>query len=595
MRNLPLATAISALAILGTSTPASAQSTTIATTSSTSSAAQNVPEILSQSQRNHYRKLFGALRGQRWGEVEELLDRGDNKPLNNFARAEFYLAANSPKVELDPLMALLASQPDLPQAQQLARLAQKRGAVNLPQLPSEQAFRYLGEAPRRVFNLSSVSDAAAASVSSQILNSIKNDDPAGAENTLNSVIDRMSPDAKTEWQYRIAWSYYIENDDGNARRMVEQAIAGSGPWVAQAHWAAGLISWRQGDFASAARLFDRVPTLTNDAELEAAGLYWASRALIASGRPKDVGPRLKTASRMSETFYGLLASEALGIKNSGEEFSRMDRSAWGHVQNHDNVRTAIALTEIDEDGLADQTLRFQAKCGDHQDYTAILAIARQLSLPSTQMYLAHYGPSGQRADKYARYPAPNWQPEGGWRVDKSLVYAHALQESQFRTSVVSSAGAYGLMQVRPGTARDIANQRGISLQTSDLAKPSVNMEYGQSYMEYLRDNGATGGLLPKVIAAYNAGPNPVARWNSEVRDNGDPLLFIESIPYWETRGYVGIVLRNYWMYQQQAGQSSKSMVDMAQGKWPQFPSTRGQTRTASAAHDYGNGASGGTH
>ncbi len=562
---LPLAAMMAILPLAGTATPAAAQAGY--------ADGQSVPEVLSSSQRTHYRQLFAALRDQSWTRVEEMLDRGDMKALNSFARAEYYLAANSPKVELDAIMALLARQPDLPQGQQLARLAQKRGAVTLPSLPSEQSFRYLGEAPRRVFNLASVADPVAASVSAQILSSIKNDDPAGAEATLNSVIGSLSPDARTEWQYRIAWSYYIENDDGNARRMVETALTGSGPWVAQAHWAAGLIAWRQADYRTAAQRFDRIASLTNDAELEAAGLYWTARALMASGQPQGVNARLKTASRMSETFYGLLAGEALGMRD--RDADRVDRTAWRQIKDHDNVRLAIALAEIDEDKRADSTLRFQARSGDARDYKAILSIARLLSLPATQMYLAHYAPSGQRADKFARYPAPNWQPQGGWRVDKSLVYAHALQESQFRTAAVSPAGAEGLMQVRPGTARDIAAKRGAFLAPGDLSKPSVNMEYGQSYMEYLRDNGATGGLLPKVIAAYNAGPNPVARWNSEVRDNGDPLLFIESIPYWETRGYVGIVLRNYWMYQQQAGQTSRSMADMAQGKWPLFPTERG--------------------
>src|SRR5204863_2701784 len=69
-------------------------------------------------------------------------------------------------------------------------------------------------------------------------------------------------------------------------------------------------------------------------------------------------------------------------------------------------------------------------------------------------------------------------------------------------------------------------------------KPSVNMEIGQSYLEQLRDQPFTGGLLPKVIASYNAGPTPVANWNTMIKDGGDPLLYIESIPYWETRGYV---------------------------------------------------------
>ena len=88
----------------------------------------------------------------------------------------------------------------------------------------------------------------------------------------------------------------------------------------------------------------------------------------------------------------------------------------------------------------------------------------------------------------------------------------------------------------------------------------------------LARRGATGGLLPKVIAAYNAGPVPVERWNATVRDGGDPLLWIESLPYWETRGYVPTILRNYWVYQRAAGEPSPSLVALSQGKWPLFPS-----------------------
>src|SRR3546814_19956028 len=105
------------------------------------------------------------------------------------------------------------------------------------------------------------------------------------------------------------------------------------------------------------------------------------------------------------------------------------------------------------------------------------------------------------------------------------------------------------MQVRPGTARDIARWDGdkIKAALSDLKTPEVNMDLGQRYLQYLSRESATGGLLPKVIAAYNAGPAPVARWETEVHDNTDPLLYMASIPYWETRGYVGTVLRNSWM------------------------------------------------
>jgi soluble lytic murein transglycosylase-like protein len=195
------------------------------------------------------------------------------------------------------------------------------------------------------------------------------------------------------------------------------------------------------------------------------------------------------------------------------------------------------------------------------------------------LFLAYNTPGGKRPAANARYPMPSWQPTGGWKVDPALVFAHTLQESQFKRNAISPAGAEGLMQVRPGTAKDIARWRGTGdAAVANLRVPAVNMEFGQSYLQYLANGDATGGLLPKVIAAYNAGPTPVARWNSEVRDGGDPLLYIESIPYWETRGYVATVLRNYWMYEQQVGTNSESRTAIAQGQWPRFPDlTRGRT------------------
>ena len=76
------------------------------------------------------------------------------------------------------------------------------------------------------------------------------------------------------------------------------------------------------------------------------------------------------------------------------------------------------------------------------------------------------------------------------------------------------------------------------------------------------------------MAAYNAGLTPVTRWNSEVRDGGDPLTWMESIPYWETRSYVNIVMRNYWMYLRQADSPAASREALAQNLWPQFPASR---------------------
>jgi soluble lytic murein transglycosylase-like protein len=133
------------------------------------------------------------------------------------------------------------------------------------------------------------------------------------------------------------------------------------------------------------------------------------------------------------------------------------------------------------------------------------------------------------------------------------------------------------MQIMPAAAQDHAGSLGVSGNAADLNKPEVNLAFGQRHLQMLQSSPATQGLLPKVMAAYNAGLLPVTRWASEIKDQGDPLLWIESLPYWETRGYVNIVMRNYWMYERQAGGPSESRMQLVQGMWPTFPGLTGST------------------
>lgn len=549
-----------------------------------SAPSQTVPEILSAKQKQFYTQVLTAIRGQRWADAKSMLDGADNGPLNDFLRAELLLAANSPRAEVSDLMPVLARSPELPQADRLASLAAKRGATDVPVLPNQNRLSWSGSAPRRLGADSVGGDPVAAGLARTIPDRIKNDDPAGAEALYAAVADKLTPEARDEWRQKIAWSYYIENDDANALRLATECSASQGAWPVQGAWVQGLASWRLRDYRTALVAFDRVAKEAPDSEQRAAAYYWASRAAIASGEPQLVEPRLRAAASNEETFYGLLAAETLGLEtNIQRENVRADRSAFRALEELPNVRAAVAMAEIGEDGYADTLLRQQARIGDPRQHEQLIAMAQALSLPETQLYLAHNTPQGRKLAAATRYPQPRWEPNGGWKVDPALVFAHTLQESRFQRTVVSPAGAYGLMQVRPGTAKDLARWRGESVNPADLRIPAVNMDFGQSYLQYLSKDSSTGGLLPKVIAAYNAGPAPVARWSTEVRDNGDPLLFMESIPYWETRGYVGIVLRNYWMYEAQQGKPSVSRAALAQGQWPRFPDGKDRVRLTHAA------------
>jgi soluble lytic murein transglycosylase-like protein len=493
-------------------------------------------------------------------------------PLHDVARAELFLAKGSPKVEAEQLLDMLGRSPFLPQAPQLARLARTRGIEDTVNLPVARDLIWLGSAPRRT-RVQQTKDPLATSVNAQIQPLIKDNIPFEAEAILLENDPNLSPEGRSELFQRVAWSYFITGDDDAARRLAAIGQAGSGEWAALSDWTQGLSAWRSRDFNGAYAAFNSAAVRFQDDDKSSASHFWAARAALASGQPNFADAHLKAAARYAETFYGMLAAERLGLPKMIQKMP----DHVGDVEQLPNVRAALALAEIEETDLADEVIRYQARIGDPRKHAALAALAGRMDVPATQLWLAHNGPAGARAPASARYPMPQgWAPEGGWRVDRALVFAHALQESQFRTRVVSPAGAQGLMQVMPGTAAMLARQKGRT-NVGSLNNPATNMEYGQSFIERLRDMPVTGGMLPKVIAAYNAGPLPVETWNQRTRDNADPLLYIESIPYWETRGYVTIILRNYWMYQLQSGARATSLSALAQGMWPRFPGLPGPT------------------
>jgi soluble lytic murein transglycosylase len=559
----------SAFSLAAVSIAAPASATTSETVRQVGEAVNAIPYAPSSKDNQAFSAIYAAIADKKWDEAARLIEAAPKGPMAAMARAELYLAAGSPKVDASQLQKLLSDAPYLPQAEQLATMAAKRGASDLPQRPGMQRFSYRGSAPKRDLpdNIS-----AASTLRDKIQLLIKNDDSAGAEAIVETASGTLLPDALTELRYRVAWSYYIENDDSNARRVAGIARISGSEWGNQAEWVYALSSWRLKQHAEAYASFDAVSRRASNEDLKAAALFWSARAAMAAKQPQQVQPRLQAAAAQAETFYGMLAAESLGMESVAKRWKQHnDKADWKRLADTDNVKIAIGLAAIGKDSLADETIRHQAKIGNPVQHDALARMAGALGLPGTQLWMGHYGPRSSDAEMLSRYPYPNWTPSGGWRVDPALAYAHALQESQFRTSVSSPAGARGLMQVRPGTAQDMARDKGMTFRAADLDRPSMNLEYGQSYMEKLRDMNATGGLLPKVIAAYNAGPAPVIRWNSEIRDMGDPLLFMESIPYWETRGYVGIILRNYWIYEAQSGKNGGSMTGMAQYLWPRFP------------------------
>ena len=542
-------------------------------------AQRRVPTQLSLAQRTAYRQIFLDIDASRFGSAEAALAAMDEGLLHGVARAQLLLARSSTRMAPDTLTTWLEGHIDLPQA---PALAQRLGsAAATLRFPVARTLRTVSFVPLMTPRSSRGSGSADAELAATIRPLLAGDRNTEAEAAWQRLHHDCASDVAAEWAQRTAWSYYRIGDDAATIRLGLLAAKGSGEWAALGGWVAGLAAFRQGDYPVAAAAFDGVnPGFASD-DLAAAAAYWASRAWLAAGRPELVTPRLQKAARAPDSFYGLLALRSLGLDNpldwTEPDFITAD---WNHLADIPGSRRAAALVEIGQLGLADRELKYLGSTTDVTNYEPLLRLAARLNLPATQYWLAHHPPLGADPPLAARFPAPDWVPVRGWRVDHNLVFAHALQESNFVTRATSKAGARGIMQIMPGTAAIV--QRAMAQDAmptttmpADASDPSFNIELGQTYLEYLRDTSWTAGLLPKVIAAYNAGPGSVQKWNSTLRDNGDPLLFIESIPFRETRHYVEVVMRNFWMYQLRDGKRPASIDALAQNLWPRFPGLTG--------------------
>ena len=172
------------------------------------------------------------------------------------------------------------------------------------------------------------------------------------------------------------------------------------------------------------------------------------------------------------------------------------------------------------------------------------------------------------AGEELQFALPALHPAGGFRVDPALVYALTRVESNFEADAVSSAGARGLMQLMPVTAQYVGGDA--SLLDTSLHDPAVNLELGQRYVIMLAAQNSIAGNLLRLLASYNAGPGGFLSWAATMRDDDDPLLFIEAIPNDETRRFVERALTYTWLYAARLHVPAPSLDDMAAGKFPRF-------------------------
>jgi soluble lytic murein transglycosylase-like protein len=373
----------------------------------------------------------------------------------------------------------------------------------------------------------------------------------------------------------VAQVAFTRNEDVDALRIVQDSLKVIPPeaQATLAYYIGGLAAWRLECLDVARTMFEGgAQTVRSSPRLHAASAFWASRVSRRLHDAVGTVKWLRAAAGERLTLHGLLARRILrmdtGILPSGELLSQADVDAVAATP--PGLR-AFALFQIGQPDRAEAELRMlwpQAQ-SDPAFGRSLLMVASATGLTdyAAQMAALLQARDGLRHDEL-RFPMPRLRPAGGFHIDPALVYALTRLESNFNPAAISPAGARGLMQIMPSTAQYITGDQMMSVDR--LHEPAANLAIGQRYVSFLaRQDGIDNDLI-RVLASYNCGPGSVARWGADIRDGGDPLLFMEAIPIVETRNFVQHVMMYSWIYAARLHMQAPSLDALSAGEFPRF-------------------------
>jgi soluble lytic murein transglycosylase len=296
--------------------------------------------------------------------------------------------------------------------------------------------------------------------------------------------------------------------------------------------------------------------------------YWSSRAARAAG-DDDLAQRwLNIAAGYPAVYYGQLAIEQLGANRAGASWTLPEQPE----------PTSAEIDEFNKMELV-RLVRMLSECGaDDWARTFIVHLAGTLDRPEHRVLVPNLATSIGRGDLAVRASKVAMQTgihavDRGYpiletpeqTVEPALLFALMRQESEFNADAVSHAGAHGLMQLMPATARLIAKEIGEHYHRTRLTDPAYNIQLGAAYLAHLIDQ--YDGSYVMALAAYNAGPHRVDRWVKKFGDPRDPktdvIDWVESITFSETRNYVQRVMENLQIYRARLGEGTPDLTLLA--------------------------------
>ena len=332
-------------------------------------------------------------------------------------------------------------------------------------------------------------------------------------------------------------------------------------------WLAGSAALRLGRPADAVGAFVRYANGGRSLQVASKGYYWAGRAALAAGRAAEASSFFQRAGAYPELFYGQLALERLGRSVpapppvSAQSVSQPQRAAFQANRLVQATRQLARHGNSNEQALFVRALAESLQ--NHNDRLLALELAQQIGRDDLAVWIARASRnSGSPFYVQQAFPRLRTQVGGGrlW----SLAHGITRQESSFDRAAISHAGARGMMQLMPATAREQAGKMGLGYDGNRLlTDPNYNVMLGSAYFRRLLNQW--GGNVPLAVASYNAGAGNVRKWVRAYGDprNGDVIGWIEKIPFSETKGYVQRVVENSVVYDQMNPSTRSSSVHVS--------------------------------
>ena len=543
-----------------------------------------LPAILDPADTERYRLVFAAQEAGDWARADRLIAALSDPLLMGHVLYQRYMHPTDWRSSFNELAGWLRAYSDHPGAARIWRLAKQRrpaGAAMPTEPPYDDALVGHGvhrpdpPPPLPSRDLGGKERKAVEDLRGAVYRAAGRDDPAAAEAAFESSPARrwLTVAEHDALAARVARAWFAAGNDAAAVRLAGPAAERSGALVSDAHWIAGLASWRRDDAQTAARHFSALAEAgPPSSPFAASGAFWAARAYEALGRQGAAERMLRAAAESPRSLYGLLALRRLGQRPAIDwDPPRLGAVAARLLERSPATRRAMALVQAGYPAGAEAELRALYPRVGAEAISALIVLAERFGLHAVGIRLGSElaVADGRRHDR-ALYPVPDWRPDDGFRLDRALIFAVTRQESMFEPTARSAAGARGLLQIMPATASYIdgkTDYRGGN--ADDLLAPGLNLSLGQRYLDYLLAHKAVSNNLVYMFAAYNAGPSRVASWRRDLAES-DPLLFLESIPFVETRRFVRHVLANLWIYRFRLGQSAASLDELVAGRWPTY-------------------------